>query len=105
MPGLIARIKARLYPGLLARSRQAFLSGSQLIFGPLTIQRQGLSLDLKKRREQTSETIPWSQVVHVDVQGGRLLIELDSLPIQSIPVSKIPNLEIMLDLIHQGVAE
>jgi hypothetical protein len=104
MPGLISRIKARLYPGLLTRLREAFQSGSRLSFGPLAIQSQGLSLGMK-RKDQPIDIIPWEQVIRVDVQDGRLVIELQNQPIQSIPVGKIPNLELMLDLIHQGVAE
>jgi hypothetical protein len=99
LPALLSRLKAILYPRLLPRLSEQFQSGGWLDFGPLSIHTSGL------RTGSPQQTIPWSQVSRLTVQSGRLVVELTGVPKPSrlaIPVSRIPNLELLFQLIRQG---
>ena len=97
-PDLISRIKASLYPRLYPGLSAGFHAGQWLYFGPLSVQSQGLRL---------ATTIPWPQVDRLEVREGCLVIALNGQGIRpdplKIPVSQIPNLELLLQLVQQGV--
>ncbi len=94
LPELITRIKAHLYPKLLPKLRTAFKSDERVPFGPIVIQSHSLSI--------RSQQIPWDQVLRVTVQDARLVIELKN-KIYRVPASVIPNLELLFQLIRDGV--
>jgi hypothetical protein len=94
-PELVTRIKACLYPRLSLTLNAGFQTGECLHFGPITVQNGWIQL--KNRR------FPWSEVSRVTVRLGDLMVELFSHSIYRIPVSKIPNLEILCELIEAGV--
>lgn len=95
LPELISRIKAKLYPRILPRLQAEFKSGAWLNFGPLAIQSQALRLEGKE--------LPWHQVKHVDIRAGKLVIEFNDHSNRNISISRIPNLELVLQLIEQGI--
>jgi hypothetical protein len=96
-PELISRIKANLYPRLMPKLQSKYQSGAWLNFGPITIQLQGLRLD--------GQTVSWQQVKHIDVREGALMIEFIERANRKIPVDQIPNLELVLQLIDQGIED
>ena len=95
MPELISRLKANLYPRLFPKLLAEFRSGNRLDFGPLEIQSQVLRLE--------NQEIHWQQVKKVDVRDGKLVIEFNDRPVRKLPVGSIPNLELVLQLIDQGI--
>ncbi len=106
LPELVTRIKARLYPRLLPKLRAVFLSGQVLPFGPVIIQRQQFAFRSKSRTlAREGKGVPWSKVGRVTVQSGDLVVELENSKSTytklRFPVSKIPNLELLLNLIEE----
>ena len=93
---LTSRLKASMYPRLLPKLQAEFHNGSWLFFGPLAIQAAGLRLDNRE--------ISWQQVKYINVQAGRLVIEFNDRPTQKLPVERIPNLELVLQLIDQRIS-
>lgn len=99
---LITLIKAHLYPNILPKLRSQFQDGHEVHFGPITIHRQYLKIQrgplpffvLRK---------PWSHILHITVKTGFLIVDSKKGKLISIPVSKIPNLELLLNLIQTGV--
>jgi hypothetical protein len=101
LPELLTVLKAKLYPRLLP-NLQANLNGGQwLHFGQLAIQNRGIKL--LNHRPKQDQTIPWSHVTHVDVTSGFLVVELCDRPQLKVPVSQIPNIELLIQLIQLGV--
>ena len=92
---LAARIKAKRYPRLLNQLRTSYQAGETLSFGPLQIRKTDLVLQ--------GQDYPWSQVKRVNLDAARLVVELQNQRQKSIPVTKIPNLELLLQLIDEGV--
>jgi Family of unknown function (DUF6585) len=95
LPECITRLKARLYPRLIAELKQTFLEEKWVFFGPVAIQRDTLRLHNKQ--------IPWSEVKRVSVAKGSVVVELVDHSTKRIPAEQIPNVEILLQLIDQGV--
>jgi hypothetical protein len=102
LPELLTILKAKLYPRLLPHLQANLQSGQWLYFGPLAIQHKGIKLLIQDMPEQ-AKTIPWSHVSHVDVNSGFLVVELLDQPDLKLPVSQIPNIELLLQLIQLGV--
>jgi len=95
VPECMTRLKASLYPRLTPQLKSEFLVGKWVYFGPIAIQRNNLRI----RKLQ----VPWSKVKRVSVAAGDLVVELVDLSNQRLPVDQIPNFEILLQLIDQGV--
>lgn len=95
LPECITRIKARLYPRLISELKQTFVDGKWVYFGPVAIQRTSLRLQKKQ--------LSWAEVDRVSIAKGELVVELVDHSSKEIPVAKIPNIEILLQLIDQGV--
>ena len=101
LPELLTILKAKLYPRLLPNLQANLNSGQWLHFGRLAIQNRGIKL-LGHMLKQ-DQTIPWSHVTHVDVNSGFLVVELSDRPQVKLPVSQIPNIELLIQLIQLGV--
>jgi len=101
-PEMVSNIKAHLYPRLAPELHANFQAGQWLYFGPVAIQQTAIKLGSNTR--PAGRTIPWSGVDRLTVQSGYLVVELKDGPRRRLPVSQIPNLEILLDLIQSGVA-
>jgi hypothetical protein len=104
---LVSRIKANLYPRLMQKYNSAFSAGQVLTFGPVSVQRQELRIQIHHRGKYSS-SIPWDQVRHITVKSGYLVVELIQSPDpvqyqRRFPVSQIPNLELLLQIIKENV--
>ena len=95
LPECITRLKARLYPILEAALKPLFVEGKWIYFGPVAVQRDALRL----YRLQ----LPWNDVKRVSISKGDLVVELSDQSSKRIAVDQIPNIEILLQLIDQGV--
>ncbi len=105
LPELVSRIKANLYPGLQVELARMFREGLPLRFGPVRIDRQGLKVR-HWRLFPGMFSVPWEHVKRIHVQSGYFLVEsIDRRSPYRLPVSKIPNLEILLKIIDQGVQQ
>jgi hypothetical protein len=96
---LVSRIKASLYPRLLPEMKASFQAGKWLYFGPLSLQAGVLRL-------QQAE-LTWQQVDDIQLKDGFLAVSWREGPGPArnvrIPISKIPNLELLLQIIREGV--
>ena len=99
LPELISRIKASLYPRMLPGMIADFRAGKWLYFGPLAVQAKALSL-------QQGE-ISWEQVENLQVKDGYLAVSWtegqEPVRDKRIPIAKIPNLELLLQIIREGI--
>ena len=109
LPELVRRIKANLYPCLQSELARMFRSGLPLYFGPIAIDQAGLKLHPQVSLPGT-RSVPWGNVKQISVQSGFFLVELTHPPgrhktrkAYRIAVAKIPNLELLLKIIDQGV--
>jgi hypothetical protein len=107
LPELVSRVKASLYPRLTPRLKTEFSSGQRLSFGPLLVQKEGVQFK-NRSGTGTSPTIPWEQFGHITVKSGYLVVELSkssALAAQKrrFPISQIPNLELLLQIIKENV--
>ena len=105
LPELASRVKASLYPNLQVELARMFREGVPLRFGPLRIDREGLQA---RRWGPVPGTfsVHWRHVKRITVQSGYFLVEsIDRRSPYRLPVSKIPNLEILLKIIDQGVQQ
>ncbi len=92
---LCARIKGKIYPKLLQRCREAFQNGDTLTFGPIKINNYQIAIKNK--------TLPWAQVKSLEPAGGLLRLEYEENRRKKIPVKEIPNVEILLQILQEGV--
>jgi hypothetical protein len=99
LPELISRLKASLYPRLLPDMKASFQAGKWLYFGPLAVQEKALRLP--------HGNFSWEQVEGLQVKAGYLAVSWKegqgSAGNIRIPLSKIPNLELLLQIIREGV--
>lgn len=102
LPELLTLLKAKLYPRLLPNLQTNLHNGQWLHFGPLAIQHKGIKF-IRNNTTRSSPPIPWSHVTSVNVDSGFLVVELSDQPRLKLPVSKIPNIELLLQLIQLGV--
>ena len=92
---LTARIKAKRYPRLLHQLRSQYLAGETIAFGSIHLGKKELGLK--------GRSYAWAQVIQVDLQAGCLMVELQNQPPEAIPAIRIPNIELLLQLIDEGV--
>ncbi|RPI85934.1 MAG: hypothetical protein EHM41_09740 [Chloroflexi bacterium] len=100
LPELISHIKAGLYPRLLPAMQTDFSAGSWLRYGPIAVHPLAIRIN---SRGMSSSQYPWSQVKHITVESGELVVELIEPGNKStrkvIPVAQVPNIELMLQII------
>jgi hypothetical protein len=113
LPELISRLKASLYPRLLPGLKTSFEAGKWLYFGPIAINKQGMRIKRNRTRNWQPESnqpagnsqaiFTWNRIEHLTVHSGELVVELRDQSPKRIQVSRIPNLELLLQIIQQGV--
>jgi hypothetical protein len=92
---LSARIKGKIYPRLLKEYREQRLAGKNLYFGPIVLGSTGLNMQ--------KGNYPWEQITRIDVQHGTLIITLKDHHPQKISVGEIPNIELLIQIIQEGI--
>ncbi|GAB4578936.1 MAG: hypothetical protein Fur0022_16730 [Anaerolineales bacterium] len=97
LAGLGETIKARLYPLLLPELRKQFQANQWVYFGPLRINRK--ELDTGNRR------LLWEQITGLRVYAGMVRIELADRSPLLVPAAKIPNVELLLQLVEELYTE
>lgn len=99
LPELTSQIKAHLYPRLSPELQAMFTNGQLLTFGPISIHCDYLILS------GLPGNISWSQVRQISILSGNLVVELGNPETKSIikryPITKVPNLELLFDLIER----
>jgi hypothetical protein len=95
-PDMISHIKASLYPRLLPALIGSFQANQWVKFGSISIQKQGFRLD----RRYT----PWKDIKQIQIQNGYLVVTLKDQKICSVPTRQIPNLELLLHIVHEVIA-
>jgi hypothetical protein len=107
LPELAARIKASLYRRLAQDLRMAFEAGQWLFFGPVAIQKNALQLQRPWLFGRGKQVYQWKQVDQITIQNGFLVIEwadpLTRRKFSRILASQIPNVELLVQIIQQGV--
>jgi hypothetical protein len=91
-------IQDAITPILYAQAAQQYNAGQVLVFGPVTISKGGIQIGKK--------TYAWAQVQQVSIQRGILRVSKKEggwFSGASVSVSVIPNLNVLLNMIHQLV--
>ncbi|MEA3351362.1 MAG: DUF6585 family protein [Chloroflexota bacterium] len=92
---LAARIKARVYPRLLPGMRTMLQKGEPLHFGPVSL--------LQGRIRFQNQEIPWGKIISLNIDNGHLMVKSEiSKPIM-LATGDIPNVEILIQLLQEGV--
>ncbi len=92
---LTDRLKAKIYPKQLTKSREIYHTNQLITFGPLTLSRNYIYIGQRK--------IALNKIEFIGVRGGHLLIATRINHQERISISEIPNLEILLQLIDEGM--
>jgi len=92
---LVQEIKHRLYPRLWSALENDLHKGSWLFFGEIGLHREGLKI--KKVR------YPWEKVKRVSVKSGNVVVELTDNHRLNLAISRIPNIELLFQLIERGI--
>lgn len=101
LPLLLTQIKAHLYPRLAKELLSNFAAGQWLYFGEVSVQTQAIRLG---NGRSGAATIPWTEIELITVQSGYLVIELKNGSPHRFPVARIPNIEILLQIVQSGVS-
>jgi hypothetical protein len=91
-------IQAAILPGLYEQAAQQYNAGQRLVFGPVTIDKAGIQIGKK--------TYAWTEVQQVSIQRGILKVSKTEggwFSGASASVSVIPNLNVLVNIIHQVV--
>ncbi len=95
IPRLVEIVKSKTYPLIWPTLKSTFRSGSTAQFGRLTLTREHLQIAKK--------SIPWELVYRLRAESGFLVVELRDDSDQKVPISDIPNLELLLKIVDWGI--
>ena len=110
LPVLIDKIKELYYPTIYPDIVNQLKAGNELRFGPITVKNHAVGVpkrvstaDFVETHERTKsiKSIPVSNIAGLAVQSGFLMVKSENSIIKQIPVSQIPNFEILLKLFEQ----
>ncbi|HLA98483.1 MAG TPA: DUF6585 family protein [Anaerolineales bacterium] len=92
---LVDRIRKSLNPILNARIKENFNRGEWVSFGSIMVNQAGLRID--------NLYTAWQDIHKISITSGFLVVELANQTEIRIPVVKISNLELMLQIVQAGV--
>jgi hypothetical protein len=95
---LAKAIQDGIYPILYDQAAQQYNAGQRLVFGPVAISKNGIQVGKKG--------YPWTEVQQVSIQRGILRVSKKDggwFSGASASASVIPNLQVLLNIIHQVV--
>ena len=95
LPRLVSIVKSKIYPLIWPTLKSLLRSGGTAQFGRLQLTQENILIAKKK--------IPWILVEGLSVDSGFLVVNLRDATNQFVPISKIPNLELLLKLVDWGV--
>jgi hypothetical protein len=95
LPELVSRIKASLYPRLKPAIFENFKAGHWVYFGPIAIQQKSFRINRR--------AYPLSELESINVTGGFLLVQFRNNGLHRLSILRIPNLELLLQLIQDEV--
>lgn len=89
---LVANVKTQVYALLQPPAESAYQAGSDLVFGPVKISKvNGI--------EAQEHLYAWMDVLKVEVKNGRLIITTRDEKTVQVKAEKIPNIEVLCQLI------
>jgi hypothetical protein len=112
LPGLIEEIKKQYYPQIYPELLESLHAGKEVRFGPVALQNQSIHIARNIPDEEflaspyqpkRMQKLPWSQSLGLAVHSGFLVVQSGNSMKKRIPISQIPNFEILLKMIEQGV--
>jgi hypothetical protein len=95
---LAKAIEECIFPHLYGRAADQYNTGQMLIFGPVAVSKAGIRIGKK--------TYPWTEVKEVSIHQGTVKVSKKDggwFSRASARVSAIPNLRVLLTIIHQVV--
>lgn len=95
---LAKAIEQSIFPLLYERTAQQYNAGQMLVFGPVAVSKAGIQIGKK--------TYPWTDVKQVSIHQGILKVSKKDggwFSGASVAASAIPNLGVLLNIIHQVV--
>jgi len=95
IPRLVEIVKSKTYPLIWLTLKSSYRSGGTAQFGPLTLTREHLQI--------VKRSIPWEAINKLKTDSGFLVVELRDDPAQKVPISDIPNLELLLKFVDWGI--
>ena len=95
IPRLVEIVKSKIYPLIWPTLKSIFRSEGSAQFGRLTLTRENLHI--------TKKSFPWESVKGLRVESGFLVVELRDDSDQQVPISDIPNLELLLQFVDWGI--
>jgi hypothetical protein len=109
---LVEEIKKQYYPQIYPELLDSLHAGREIRFGPVAIQNQTIQIAkfippeeflASTYRPKRMQKLPWSQSLGLTVHSGFLVVQSGNSMTKRIPISQIPNFEILLKMIEQGV--
>ncbi|HZD56152.1 MAG TPA: DUF6585 family protein [Anaerolineales bacterium] len=84
------QVAAQIYPRMLPELRAGLQQGKWIYFGDLAI--HGTALKVK------DHLVPWDQIDSMSIESGFLVVKSEKSGLLRVPVSKIPNLDLLFHL-------
>jgi hypothetical protein len=112
LPGLTEEIKKQYYPQIYPKLLDSLQAGKEIRFGPIALQNQSIQIARFIQTEEflaspyhskRMQKLPWSQSLGLTVNSGFLVVQSGNSMTKRIPISQIPNFEILLKMIEQRV--
>jgi hypothetical protein len=100
---LCARVKAKIYPRLLRNYRTALNADETLQFGPIEFHQYGITWQ-QGIFSPKKASYSWDQINKVEVRDGFLVFEILNKSSRRFAVSKIPNIELFIQIIQEGIS-
>jgi hypothetical protein len=94
LTSLVNEIKHRLYPRIWPSLENDIRKGSWVYFGEIGLHREGLKFQ--------KIYYPWSKVKRVSIESGNAVVELTDHHRLTHAISRIPNIELLFQLIQRG---
>jgi hypothetical protein len=96
IPRLVKIVKSKIYPILWTKMKSNFRTGKPVHFDRVKLNNQHITVSKSK--------IPWSSVKWIGVADGFLVIELRDDSNRKVPISILPNPELLLRIIDWGIS-
>jgi hypothetical protein len=101
LPEMISRIKFGLYPYLLRSLHPKMVRGEWIQFGPVAVHPHAFQME---NGPFSTLQVEWSCIERIHVEAGALVVELTQpghpKNVRKLPASRIPNLELLVQLIN-----